>query len=138
MTTKLVFSELMQLHNRPFHPTVKELLRERMTNHTCDRRSSRSYIEENYPEYIIEPSLTEKDELWGKWGDEWEPIDEHCARKQKVLEDIFATDPNPFISLTIHDQAIKAILLVVGGKTFKIREGSTFALLVKAERLAEE
>jgi len=130
-TTRLVLSGAFQQTGTPLEPRVKELLRERLTDHTCDRRSTRTWIAENYPDYDIEPSLTEKDELWR--GDRWETDEEHVARKQQVLEDIFSTDKNAFLSLTIHSYALAAILAVVGAPAFRVREGTTVALLVKAE-----
>jgi broad specificity phosphatase PhoE len=133
-TSKLVFSGLMKENGRPYRPIVKELLRERLTDHTCDERSSRTWIASNYPDYIIEPGFTEKDLLWR--ADRWETDEEHVARKQRVLDDIFATDSNPFISFTVHSYAIAAILALVGAKPFRIREGSTIPLFVKAERAA--
>lgn len=51
-TTRLVLADAFQL------------LRERLTDHTCDLRSTRTWIAENYPGYDIEPCLTEMDELW--------------------------------------------------------------------------
>jgi len=43
----------------PFVPTVKELLREGISIHTCDRRSNRTYIANNFPTYHLDPLLTE-------------------------------------------------------------------------------
>jgi hypothetical protein len=117
-----------------FRPIVKESLRELITDHTCDRRSTRSWIEENYPDYLIEPNFSEKDGHWT--GGHWETRDEHTARKQAVLEDIFSTDENAFIGLTVHSYAISAILRAVGLPEFRVREGSSIALLVKGERMS--
>ncbi|KAM0281444.1 hypothetical protein ACHAQH_003567 [Verticillium albo-atrum] len=130
-TSKLVMGPLLEDRGHPFRPVVKELLRERMTDHTCDARSSRTSIQEAYPEYIIEPSLTETDELWR--ADHFESDEEHIARKQRVLEDIFSTDHSQYISLTVHSQAIQAIMKVGGVKPFKIREGTTFAVVMRAD-----
>ena len=135
-TTRLVFSDLVQSQDRPFRPVVKELLRERMTDHTCDRRSSRTWIAEHYPDYVIEPGFAETDVLWR--ADRWEPGEEHDARKQQVLEDIFASDEGPILSLTVHSYAVSSILHVVGAPNFRVREGSTVPLLVKAVKIADE
>ncbi|KLU84706.1 hypothetical protein MAPG_03745 [Magnaporthiopsis poae ATCC 64411] len=117
------------------NPVVKELLRERLTDHTCDRRSARTWIAENYPDYDIEPGFTEKNELWR--GDRWETEKEHTARKQEALDDIFSTDGNVFISLTLHSYAMSAILEVVNSPTFRVQEGTTVAMLVKAEEVGQ-
>jgi broad specificity phosphatase PhoE len=134
-TTRIAFSELIQRSGRVFQPTVKELLRERLTDHTCDKRSQRSLIESRYPSFIIEPGFSEEDNLWK--ADRSEPRDEHVARKQAVLEDIFSSDPNQFISLTTHSYALSAILQACGSEEFRISEGAVIALLIRAERVGE-
>ncbi|KAH6842055.1 phosphoglycerate mutase [Alternaria alternata] len=132
-TTRLAFARTFEEQGVQFRPIVKESLRELITDHTCDRRSTRSWIEENYPDYLIEPNFSEKDSLWT--GGHWETRDEHTARKQAVLEDIFSTDENAFIGLTVHSYAISAILRAVGLPEFRVREGSSIALLVKGEKI---
>jgi broad specificity phosphatase PhoE len=132
-TTRLVFENVMEEHGAEFRPVVKELLRERLTDHTCDRRSSKNWIQKHYPGYSIEPGLSEEDRLWTGGG--WETTEEHVARKQRVLEDIFETDRNTFVALATHSYAISAILRAVGLTEFRVREGSSIALLVKAEKV---
>jgi broad specificity phosphatase PhoE len=132
-TTRLVFAKTFQKQGVKFRPVVKELLRERLTNHTCDRRSSRSWVETNYPDYLIEPAFSEEDVLWT--GGRWETMDEHAARKQEVLEEIFSTDENAFVGLSTHSYAISAILRTLGLFEFRVREGSTITLFVKAEKV---
>jgi broad specificity phosphatase PhoE len=132
-TTRLVFAKTIEGQGVQFRPIVKELLRERLTDHTCDRRSSRSWIEEHYPDYVIESGFSEEDRLWT--GGRWESVEEHMARKHRVLEEIFATDENAFVALTVHSYAISAILGAIGTTVFRVREGNSIALLVKAERI---
>ncbi|KOC07811.1 hypothetical protein AFLA70_311g001220 [Aspergillus flavus AF70] len=132
-TTRLVFSKPMGQFREQFQPVVKELLRERLTDHTCDKRSTRAWIEGHYPSYLIEPGFSEEDLLWKP--DRWESVEEHVARKQKVLEEIFAQDSSSFISMTVHSYAISAILRACGYEEFRVREGSTIALLVRGERV---
>lgn len=135
-TTRLVFENLMRERGQTFRPVVKESLRERLTDHTCDRRSSRTWITEHYPDYIIDPDFTEEDELWR--ADRRETHEEHQARKQQLLEDIFGSDENTFIALTTHSYAISAILGVLEMRQFRVREGSSFAVLVKAEEVSTD
>ncbi|KAI0132388.1 histidine phosphatase superfamily [Xylariales sp. AK1849] len=135
-TTKLVYAPVMSQHGRSLQPMIKESLREFITDHTCDRRSSRSWITQNYPEYIIEEDLSEKDGLWK--ADSSETHEAHVVRKQKLLEEIFASDPAPFISLTTHSYAVSAILEVVGAPKFRVGEGAMIPLFVKAEKIAPE
>jgi len=112
---------------------VKELLRERLTDHTCDKRSTKTLIQLNYPSFIIEPGFSESDTLWKP--DQSESTDEHVARKQTVLEDIFSSDPNQFISLTIHSYALSALLRACGSAEFRIAEGAVLAIVVRGERV---
>jgi broad specificity phosphatase PhoE len=131
-TSRLAFSNLMESHGRVFAPTVKDALRERYTLHTCDMRRPRSWIAENYPDYPIEDGMPEEDPL--RTMDHYETHAEHEARKQAALEDIFNTDAEEFVSLTIHSMAIRAIQGVCGVSRHRVREGSTIALLVRGER----
>ncbi|KAE9576551.1 hypothetical protein CGMCC3_g7407 [Colletotrichum fructicola] len=132
-TSKLVFGDLVEGRGQEFRPVIKEGLRERMTDHTCDKRSSKTWIEGAYPKYIIEPGFTEEDQLWK--ADQFETTESHVARKQQVLNEIFSTDPSQFVSLTVHSYAIAAILRVGGQEEFRVREGSSIAVLVRGERL---
>ncbi|KAL0940394.1 phosphoglycerate mutase [Colletotrichum truncatum] len=131
-TSKLAFGSLVEERGQEFTPVIKEGLRERMTDHTCDKRSSRTWIKSAYPTYTIEPGFTEEDELWK--ADQFEDTESHVARKQKVLDEIFSTDKNQFMSLTVHSYAIAAILQVGGQEEFRVREGSSIAILVRGER----
>ncbi|KAK1460205.1 phosphoglycerate mutase [Colletotrichum melonis] len=135
-TSNLAFGPLVESRGagRDFRPLVKEGLRERLTDHTCDKRSSRSWIEGAYPRYHIEPGFTEEDRLWK--ADRFETTEEHVARKQLVLEEIFSTDSGQFLSLTVHSYAISAILMVGGQEEFRVREGSSIALLVRGDKVA--
>ncbi|KAI8186378.1 putative phosphoglycerate mutase [Colletotrichum sp. SAR 10_65] len=133
-TSKLVFGDLVESRGQQFGPVIKEGLRERMTDHTCDKRSSRTWIEGAYPKYIFEPGFTEEDQLWK--ADQFETTESHVARKQQVLDEIFSTDSSQFVSLTVHSYAIAAILRVGGQEEFRVREGSSIAVLVRGERVA--
>lgn len=128
-----MFKKTFEEQQAQFRPVIKESLRELLTDHTCDRRSTRSWIENNYPDYVLEPGFSEEDILWT--GGRWETREEHTLRKQAVLEDIFSTDENNFISLTVHSYAISAILRVLGLPEFRVREGSSIALFVKADKI---
>lgn len=132
-TTDAVFRDVFRREGAKFQPVIKELLRERLTDHTCDRRSNRSVITANFPDYTLPPGFPEEDTLWR--SNRFETPEEHTARKQQALEDIFDHDKNQFISLTTHSYAISAILEVLGMKGFRVREGSSIAILVKAEKL---
>ncbi|KAI0112023.1 histidine phosphatase superfamily [Nemania sp. FL0031] len=135
-TTKLVYGPVMASSGLSFAPIVKESLRERLTDHTCDKRSSRSWITANYPEYVLEPGFTEVDELWR--ADRWESDAEHQARAQTLLEEIFDNGEASFMSLTTHSYAISAILDAIGAEQFRVSEGAVVTLFVRGEKLAPD
>ncbi|KAI1660575.1 phosphoglycerate mutase-like protein [Daldinia decipiens] len=131
-TTKLVYAPVMNMHGKPLRPVIKENLRERITDHTCDRRSSRSWIKQNYPSYIIEEGFSELDTSWK--ADKSESLEQHVKRIQQLLDDIFAHDTSPIISLTTHSYTITALLAVIGYPKFMVNEGTIVALFVKADK----
>lgn len=109
-------------------------MRETIGIHTCDRRSSKTAIHEEYPEYIIEEGLTEDDELWH--AEQRESDSARNARIKIFLDDIFAANTdNTFISVTAHSGAITSILDVVGHRRFKLQTGGVIPVLVRADRL---
>ncbi|KAF5017602.1 hypothetical protein F66182_10447 [Fusarium sp. NRRL 66182] len=128
-TTSLVFSPLMTSQQ----PIVKELLRERITLHTCDYRRPRTWIAENYPNYKIEDAFSEEDPFTGRA--EPETDEEHVVRKHQALGEIFQEAKDcDFVSCTVHSYAIRAIQAAVGGGICRTREGTSIAMLVRGER----
>ncbi|KAI6034576.1 histidine phosphatase superfamily [Pisolithus microcarpus] len=70
--------------------TIVENIREEFGIHTCDKRRTRTYIHETFPEYLIEAGFTEEDELWTPDVREtWEDVD---VRVKTVLDMIFEND----------------------------------------------
>jgi len=59
--------------------------------HTCDKRSTRSYIAKTFPQFDIEPAFSEEDELWRE--DHRETLEEITVRLGEALEEIFRDDP---------------------------------------------
>jgi broad specificity phosphatase PhoE len=136
-TSQLTFSSLPTPPEHPFTPVVKELLREANGIHTCDRRSSRTYIVSNYPKYyIVEPGFSEEDVLWVP--DLRESNSALTARLGELLDDVFTHDNSTVISMTSHSGAIAAILRVVGHRPFSLRTGAVIPMLVKVERVSGE
>ncbi|KAL2006899.1 hypothetical protein VTN00DRAFT_9567 [Thermoascus crustaceus] len=133
-TASITFKGLSIPHTDPFRPTIKELLRETIGIHTCDRRSSKSAIQEEYPLYTFEDNFAETDPLWS--ADWRESNSQRDARLRKLLDDIFTSDQNTFISLTAHSGAITSILEVVGHRPFSLATGGVIPVLVRAERVA--
>ncbi|KAM6478116.1 histidine phosphatase superfamily [Trichoderma sp. SZMC 28011] len=129
-TTRLAFSGLEWPTDQPFKPMIKEALRERLGKHTCDRRSTRSWIESNYVEFEIESGFTEQDELWQP--DYRETLDEHVVRVRQLLDDIFNSEESTVISFTAHSGAIRALYALTGHKEVWVAPGAMVPLLVAA------
>ncbi|KAK0353100.1 putative phosphoglycerate mutase pmu1 [Friedmanniomyces endolithicus] len=115
----------------PFVPTVRELLREGISIHTCDHRRSRTYIHNLFPTWNIDPSLTEYDQIWN--GVTAETNAAQDARSKIVLDSIFSSDDHTWISITSHSGEIGSILRVLGHQSFSLSTGAVIPVLVKAE-----
>lgn len=124
-TTKITYSGL------PGLPIVKEKLRERNGEHTCDRRSTRNWIASNYPEYGIEAGFTENDELWRP--DQRETEEEIAGRVRQLLDDVFTNEVNTIISFTGHSGLIRALYDVTGHSDVWVAAGAMVPLLIRAE-----
>ncbi|RDW78393.1 hypothetical protein BP5796_06245 [Coleophoma crateriformis] len=111
-------------------PTVKELFREGISMHTCDRRSNKTYIHDSFPTYDIEAGFTEDDELWK--GFEGETSAAQDARSKTVLDEVFSTDSNTFLSITTHSGEGASLLRVLGHRTFSLVTGAVIPVLVEA------
>ncbi|KAG5655622.1 hypothetical protein KAF25_009121 [Fusarium avenaceum] len=132
-TTKFVFKDVMEGEGKAFKPRVKELLRERLTEHTCDRRRTSKWIMAAYPEYELETGFADKDVFWH--ANRSESNAEHVARTQRLLEDIWKEDSGTFIALITHSFALSSILEVIHAPHFRVGEGVMTAFLVKGQRL---
>ena len=129
-TANITFSGIDLPVYYPFIPTVKELLREGISIHTCDHRKSRTYIEESFPDYNIEKGFSEYDELWD--GVTAETSDAQAARSKKWLDQVFVTDEHTWISATSHSGELASTLSVLGHQEFPLNTGAVIPVLVKA------
>jgi hypothetical protein len=84
------------------------LFREAIGIHTCDRRSSKIIIHRNYPDWPLEEGFEEEDPLWSPTLRETNEAQDQ--RAHKVLNDVFSTDPNTYISISSHSGQITAAL----------------------------
>ncbi|KAI4277209.1 MAG: hypothetical protein L6R35_006159 [Caloplaca aegaea] len=132
-TANLTFSGLKLPRRHPFVPTVKEFFREGISGHTCDRRGSKSYIQNAFPSYKIEPGFTETDQLWKAFLQETE-VDQDI-RSRTVLDDVFSMDRATYISITSHSGEIASLLRVLGHRPFRLATGAVIPVLVKAETI---
>ncbi|KAF5725074.1 phosphoglycerate mutase [Fusarium mundagurra] len=135
-TTSLIFRDIITERGTEFKPVVKEYLRERLTNHTCDKRRTREWIEASYPDYELESGFTEQDVLWH--ADRSESNEAHVARTHELLEGVWRHDSGSCIALTTHSFTISTILEAIGAPQFRVGEGAMVALLVKGEKVNEK
>ncbi|KAF2458620.1 phosphoglycerate mutase [Lineolata rhizophorae] len=140
-TARLTFSAPADLpfpaDAAPFVPTIKELLREAIGIHTCDRRSSKAWIAQNYPGYVFEEGFAEEDPLWEP--DERETNAAMDARLAQLLDNVFASDErSSVISFTSHSGALGSVLRVLGHREFRLVTGAVIPVLVRAERRVVE
>ena len=132
-TANITFNGLRLPAQQPFIPEVKELLREVIGIHTCDRRSNKNYIHTNFPTCTFEPGFAEEDETWRP--DIREDHLAHDVRMKKLLDDIFTHDDSTYISFTTHSGSIASLLRVVGHPEFYIPTGAVIPVLIKAETM---
>jgi broad specificity phosphatase PhoE len=128
-TTELAFAHL--LHTRT--PSIKENLRERLGVHTCDKRSSKTFIASTYPSFNIDPGFSEDDKLWKP--DVRETFEEHVVRSKNLLNEIFnEKKESVFVSLTTHSGAIMALFGATGWNKIPVAAGAVYPLFILAER----
>ncbi|KAF2215756.1 hypothetical protein CERZMDRAFT_34997 [Cercospora zeae-maydis SCOH1-5] len=132
-TATFTWGDLKLPEPYPFKPLVKELVREVLGEHTCDKRSTRTVIHEAFPDFPIEEGFTEEDELWR--ADHRETHEEHDMRTQALLDDLFATDDKTVLSVTSHSGTIASFLRVLGHREFKLPTGGMIPVLIKATRV---
>lgn len=107
-TAKLTFASIDLPRKNPFKPVIKELLREGISAHTCDRRSTKSYIKKNFPDFKFEKGFPEEDPYWTELFAE--PRANQDARSKLVLDDIFSNDDSTYFSITSHSGEIGSLL----------------------------
>ncbi|KAN0108244.1 phosphoglycerate mutase [Hyaloscypha variabilis] len=135
-TAYYTFSGLPHTPESPFIPTIKELLRESIGVHTCDRRSSKSTIHELYPEWPFEEGFAENDPLWVP--DLQETNAAMVVRARSAMDDIFSADGKTHISISSHSGMIASLLEFLGHRKFRLETGQAIPVLVKAERVNGE
>jgi broad specificity phosphatase PhoE len=131
-TVQLTWSGVNLPTEHPFDPEVKEMLRECIGIHTCDRRSNKSYIKSTYP-FRIEPGFAEEDPLW--LPDLRESRSALTVRLKHFLDDIFRQSNATVFSLTAHGAAVDAMLRAVRHRDFPLKTGAVIPVLIKAELL---
>ncbi|KAK1068715.1 putative phosphoglycerate mutase pmu1 [Friedmanniomyces endolithicus] len=116
-----------------FRPVIREMVREVMGVHTCDRRSTRSVIHAMVPEWTIEEGFAEEDELWR--ADHREEWAEHDVRTRAFLDEVFGREGgSDVVSVTAHSGTIASFLRVTGHREFPLPTGGMMPIFVKATR----
>ena len=133
-TANISFSGLDLPAEHPFVPEVKELLREGIDIHTCDSRSNLTYIKASFPGYTIEPGFTEYDLLFR--GSTSETTTSQNLRSKTILDQIFSTDGETWLSFTTHSGEASSLLSVLGHRSFSLSTGAVIPILVQAETLS--
>ncbi|USP78943.1 hypothetical protein yc1106_06217 [Curvularia clavata] len=132
-TADLSFSSLPLPASKPYKPLIKELLREALGVHTCDRRSTASHLRSTYPHLTFEPGFSNQDVLWQ--ADYREPRSAREYRLKMLLDEVFERDEGVFLSFTSHSGAIGAVLRGVGHRNFALETGGVIPVFLKAERV---
>jgi broad specificity phosphatase PhoE len=123
-------------------PIVVEKLREGTGIHTCDRRSSVTYIRDHFPGFNVklDPNLTEEDEYWD--ADRREP-DSVLTARQRSMFDQLMTGKNGIllrdverVSITSHSGAIAAMLRALGHRAFGLGTAGVLPVFVRVDRVA--
>ncbi|KAH8723436.1 histidine phosphatase superfamily [Phaeosphaeriaceae sp. PMI808] len=133
-TADLSFTGLNLPSDKPYKPYIKELCREALGIHTCDRRSSKSHIASTFPHLTFEPGFSDPDPLWQ--ADYREPRSARRYRLATFLDGVFEHDEHVFLSLTSHSGAIASILEAVGHRGFALETGGVIPVVLGAERVS--
>jgi hypothetical protein len=84
------------------------LFREAIGAHTCDRRSSKTFIAARYPAWNFEEGFKEEDPLWK--ANERESDNAMDERSKAILDDVFEHDKKTWISISSHSGEIGSLL----------------------------
>lgn len=127
---------------------IVENLRETIGGNLCDKRSTRTEIEQRFGPhgFQCEPSFAEEDTLFSPRR---ETDVEHAVRINRFCQQLFADDwddstgvvdkakavEHSFISTTTHAGSIRLFIVVFGHRRFTISTGGMIPIVVKGTRL---
>lgn len=126
-TNKITFDSIIPESQRTM---IIENLRETNGVHTCDKRRTRTYIEQTFPGFDIEDGLIEEDTLWDP--EVRETHAEMDTRMRRVLDMIFDKDQEQFISFTAHGGIVSAALRVMNHRQYILPTGGVISMVVKS------
>jgi broad specificity phosphatase PhoE len=132
-TADLTFNGLDLPQDKAYRPYIKELMREALGVHTCDRRSTKTHLVSTFPHVDFEPAFSDADLLWEV--DYREPASARRYRLAQFLDDVFANDEKMWLSMTSHSGAIGSMLEVLGHRKWALETGGVVPVVVRAEKV---
>lgn len=125
-------------------PVVCEGVRETIGLHLCHKRSTKSTIEQLFPNFDFEPGFTEDDQLERVYSSEKEQLHEQFLRINYFLQKLFESDwdgekvdksaDSTFVNVTSHAGTMRAFITVVNHRKFTIPTGGQIPIVVKGVR----
>lgn len=97
-------------------------------------RSNLTYIKSTFPSYTIEPGFTEYDLLF-RYSTSETPTAQNL-RSKTILDQIFRTDGETWLSFTTHSGEASSLLSVLNHIPFSLSTGAVIPILVKAETIS--
>lgn len=132
-TADLTFSSLPLPDDAAYKPFVKELLREALGVHTCDRRTTLSALRGKHAHLAFEAGFSEADLLWR--ADVRESRAERRARVGLLLDEVFERDHGMVSSFTSHSGAIGCLLEVLRHREWALETGGVVPVVVRGVRI---
>ncbi|KAJ9109094.1 hypothetical protein QFC21_000422 [Naganishia friedmannii] len=128
-TLRLSFESLLG-HDRPiFVEALREILHER----PCNKRRSKTYLQNNFPECDFEEGFSEEDTTWRPDGGQ-ETEAERRTRLREAMCKIFEERDETYISITSHNFALSSLLMVLHHERHKFQPGEVLVVVVKGVR----
>ncbi|KAL0252684.1 hypothetical protein I308_102076 [Cryptococcus tetragattii IND107] len=119
--------------------TVIENLREHLHVHECDKRSSLSELQRDFPSFTYTPETTEEDELWQPGevrGRETE--EELVARRGAGIAQVLdMSEDSIYISITSHSGALRGIYKSLGVPSRSLVVGEMNILVLHVKNIEE-
>ncbi|KAI5116302.1 hypothetical protein M0805_003657 [Coniferiporia weirii] len=126
-TCRITFDGVVDFNER--RPLILENCREIYGKYPCDKRRTLTYIRTAFPEFAVEKSFTEKDELFDP--EVQETVAHVRERARLVLDYIFQHDEEPFISITAHSYFIDGLVEATGHLPVELTTGGVLPMVVK-------
>jgi len=124
-TLELTFEGILPTDLKPI---ILENCREIYGRHTCDKRSARPAIESEFPNFDFEEGFEEKDVLFTAERE----TEEHVEWRVKlVLDRIFQSKDDTYVSITAHGGWVRGLLRTIGREHYQLPTGGLLVAVVK-------